>query len=897
MLNIFKRFRKSDKTKSKGNLRASLKERYIVFQKLLAENNAVLSLMADMEEKSSGEYLFDRHYLNTNVGLLSDKVLNIIECLNILSHNRFGSLLGKHENIKSEIELTLAHKIEIPVSDITIPVENLTKEMMNIAGGKMAHLGEIRSRLALLTPEGFSISAYAYRKFMDHNRLADKINERLSVLKADNMEDIDLASGEIRELAINAELPDDLRTAIETAVERLKIEQLKNPPLSPSVKGGIPESHPLTEGVEGEFKVSVRSSAIHEDGAFSFAGQYSTFLNVPLNSVLRKYKEVVASLFNPRAIFYYKTKGFCDDDMVMSVGVLKMITAKAGGVMYSREPNDPEKKTTVINAIWGLGNLVVDGTETPNLYIVSRETGSISEKRVPVQQRMCICNTDGDITDVAVPDNLRGIQCLTDEQIIMLSGYSEILEAHYGSPQDTEWALDDNDRIYILQSRQLRTFDVKSTAPVVPRRIEKYKILIDRGVVACKGIACGKAFVLKDDEGLKDFPEGSVLVAIHTAPKYVTVMDRASAIITDVGSATGHMASLSREYKVPTILDTGNATDIIRDGQEITVDAINCNVYEGKVEELINLRTDAQRSTFNDTHLFRLLEKVLKLIVPLNLIDPDKEGFAPENCRTFHDITRFAHEMAMAEIFKTGRGRDIDSFEDLMSAITFAESNDTSDIDEQAIVLRAGIPVEARLIDIGGGVKDFKKKAAPEDITSIPFSSFLKGMREMRWPGPPPVDARGFLGMAAQTAAMTEAQLLKMAEKSYAIVSLNYMTFSIRLGYHFSMVEAYAGENINDNYIKFFFKGGGAATDRKLRRVRLIKEILKAMNFRVDVKEDVVNAMLTKYNPSDIEDRLSVMGKLTAYTKQLDMVMYNDAVTDWYIEEFVRDHVEKALAH
>ena len=161
----------------------------------------------------------------------------------------------------------------------------------------------------------------------------------------------------------------------------------------------------------------------------------------------------------------------------------------------------------------------------------------------------------------------------------------------------------------------------------------------------------------------------------------------------------------------------------------------------------------------------------------------------------------------------------------------------------------------------------------------------------MRWPGPPPVDAKGFLGMLAQSASVQEDQLQEAGKKSFAVVSKNYVNFSIRLGYHFSMIEAYAGENINDNYIKFFFKGGGAAFDRRLRRVRLIKEILKAMGFKVNVKEDIINAILTKYKQSTIEDKLEIMGKLTAYTKQLDMAMFNDAVTDMYIDQFIKEHI------
>ena len=721
-------------------------------------------------------------------------------------------------------------------------------------------------------------------------------------------------SKEIQEMVVKAEIPEDLEDAIKKAVKmlRLKLEDLSFR-LVRSIRlienlseEGLPTSgndsnkqqylHPDAEKqgiplIKPSLMVSVRSSAIHEDGEFSFAGQYATFLNVPVDLILQKYKEVIASLFTQRAIFYCKTKGFSEEDMVMAVGVLRMIDAMAGGVIYTKDPNNPEKNTALINAVWGLGMSVVDGTEIPNTYIVSRETGGILERSVPEQRNMTICTLEGDIKEINVPNEIKNKPCLTDEQISMLFNYASVLENHYGKPQDIEWAIDHNNRIYILQSRPLRMLRVESEKLNIPRRLEEYNILLDKGVIACKGIGYGKAFILRDDDDLEHFPEGAVLVARHTSPRFVTVMNKASAIVTDVGSATGHMASLSREYQVPTILDTETATSVIKDSQELTVDAINCNIYEGRVNELLEYASKKKES-FKDTHLFMTLEKVLKLIVPLNLVDPDKENFKQACCETFHDITRFTHEMAMAEVFKTGKGEDIESFEDLMSAITFAETGDAKRLGEQTIVLRAGIPVAAHLLDIDGGVKKDLRKAAPEDITSIPFSAFLKGMINMRWPGPRPVDAKGFLGMVAHTATMSEEQLYKMGGKSYAIISYNYMNFSIRLGYHFSMVEAYAGENMNDNYIKFFFKGGGAATDRRLRRVRLITEIIKKIDFKVKVTGDVINAMLTKYSKSAIEERLEVMGKLTAYTKQLDMVMYNDAVTDMFIEDFVREHVK-----
>jgi pyruvate,water dikinase len=849
MFDLMKYFRKETEMPVQSqSAKDALREKYYAFQKLLNTNNQVLELMADMEEKLSGEYLFDIHYIKTTVRLLGNGVSRIIENVNLLSKNRYALFVKTHEDIQKAIEQIIEYKMEVPVSDLTVPLEQLTGKSVGVAGGKIAHLGEIKSSLRMPAPDGFVISAYAFIKFMDHNRLLEKISEKLSALRVEDLEELNRVSREINEMITRSDIPPDLQGAVENAYKEL------------CRKGG--------KGAT----VSVRSSAIREDSEFSFAGQYATFLNVPGDAILQKYKEVVASLFTPRALFYSKTKGFSESDMVMAVGVITMVDAASGGVMYSRNPNNPATDHILINAVNGLGLWVVDGTVPPDVYTVSRHpAATIIDRKIATREKMLVIAGPGDLKEEMVPDDKRGKPCLTDEQIKALSKYALELEQYYGSPQDVEWAIGKDCRINILQSRHLRT--LASTPGVcLPTRIEGYNIILDKGVIACKGIGCGKAFVLRDEENLKDFPEGAILVAEHTSPKFVTVMNKAAAIITDVGSATGHMASLSREYQVPTILDTEVSTRILQNGQEVTVDAINCNVYEGRVEALIEYAFQ-KKEPFKETHLFKTLEKVLKWIVPLNVTDPDSEYFKPENCMTYHDITCFSHEMAMRQMFSVGEAEEEEGI--------------------MTIALSAGIPIDICILDIDGGVKENVRKALVEDILSIPFSALLRGMKTMQWPGPPPVDAKGFLGMLAHASSVPEDQLQETAKKSFAVISENYMNFSIRLGYHFSMIESYAGANINDNYIKFFFKGGGAALDRRLRRVRLIREILKVMGFKVNVNEDVVNAVLTKYKQSTIEDKLAVMGKLTAYTKQLDMAMFNDAVTNMYIEQFIKEHIRQ----
>ena len=850
MFNLLKIFRKSSVDNQQNKkLKKTLKDKYKSFQQLLSKNNEVLSLMADMEEKLSGEYLFDKHYIKTSAQQIVQDVHSIIESLNALSGNKYENLLSVYDRIKPEIEKTLEYKVEIPVSELTVPLESLSGNMVGIAGGKSAHLGDVKKKLGLPTPDGFAISAYSFMKFMEHNKLQEQITEKLVKLQIENLDELNAVSKEIQDMVIHSDIPEDLHEAIQRAYEAL-VKKIGRDPI-----------------------VSVRSSAIREDSEASFAGQYATFLNIPGNQILQKYKEVVASLFTPRAIFYYKTKGFSESEMVMSVGVLSMVDSVASGVMYTKDPTDPGADYIIINAVYGLGKWVVEGTITPDSYKIARnQERTILEKNIAHQEKMLVCGAPGELDESVVPDDICEKQCISDEQIHVLAGYGLALEQYYGFPQDIEWAIDKNGKVYILQTRLLRMVSLPTASSSLPRRIEGYRIILDKGVIACKGIGYGKVFVLQEERSLQDFPQGGILVAENTSPKYVTVMEKAAAILTDVGSVTGHMSSLTREYQVPTILDMEVATTELTDGQEITVDAINCNIYEGKVEELIEYAQKRQ-NPFRETHLYKTLKRTLRWIVPLNLTNPEDPHFTPENCKTFHDITRFCHELAMHEMFRTGEDHDIDGV--------------------QTVNLTAGIPINVHLLDIEGGIREKTTKATPDDILSIPFSAILKGMKGMRWPEPRPVDAKGFMGMVAHAASVPENELYAMGKKSFAVLSGNYMNFSIRLGYHFSMIEAYAGDNMNDNYIKFFFKGGGAAIDRRLRRVRLITEILKKMGFRVTCKEDVIDAILTKYKKETIEEKLKAMGKLTAYTKQLDMVMFNDAVTDMYIDDFIGQHLKK----
>jgi pyruvate,water dikinase len=302
---------------------------------------------------------------------------------------------------------------------------------------------------------------------------------------------------------------------------------------------------------------------------------------------------------------------------------------------------------------------------------------------------------------------------------------------------------------------------------------------------------------------------------------------------------------------------------------------ISNNKYAAIHETLKDINAKIENSfqeSSADKQLPLSLENILQIIIPLNSVNQEGQKFSLDSCETVHDIISFCQARARQEMFR-------------LTEIPFKELNNPKK-------LVAGIPLQFHLIDLGGGIEGNPKYLYPEHISSFPLRAFLQGLIKMKWPEPPPVDVGGFFGMIGHTLTISEEEILQTGENSFAFISDEYMNCSIRLGYHFSSVEAYAGNNPEDNYIRIFFKGGGAVIERRMRRVRLITEILKSIGFRtIKVNEDVIDAIITHQDKSTMGKNLEVLGKLTVYTKQQDMAMYNDAITDFYIKEFLNQHL------
>jgi pyruvate, water dikinase len=833
-----------------------LRQKYGAFRRLLADNQEVLEIITDLEEKTSGDYIFDMQYLRASIKRLSEKVYNLIHLLNEISGLRYGELYGVYEQIHQELIDLLAKKRKIPVDALILPLENLTAEKEESVGGKMANLGELRNRVRLTVPEGFAVTAHAYKEFINYHHLQDEIAKRLTRLDINNLEDLFVISRDIQKMIIEKPLPPFLEEVLEQNIKA------------------------MTATAGKELKISVRSSALGEDSRFSFAGQYGTFLNVAPEDLGKTYKEILASKFTPRAIFYFIGKGFREEDIAMGIGCLAMVQAKAGGVMYTVDPSNPLGADAIIHAHWGLGKTVVDGTVTADVFEVSKEEPfPIRKSTLADKEIMITGDSGGGLKWVDVPPELRNQPCLSEKTIKHLGRMAKIIEVHFGHPQDIEWAVDQNDEIILLQTRPLKVFFRKATAldPGDVPDFSQFPILLETGVTGAQGVGVGPVFLAQQEQDLIDFPVGAVLVTRTPSPKCVTVMSKAKGIITDLGSAASHMAALAREFRVPTILNTQKATQILLSGTEVTVDATHCRVFQGKVEKLIEYFGEESYNPFEDTPLFILFDKILTRIVPLNLLDPAEANFTPAHCQTFHDLTRFTHQKATQEMFS-------------LSTSALSETGD-------ALQLETEVPMEIFLVDLGGGFQGSVKgkKVKMDQIASWPMQAFWKGVQAMKWPGPKPLDVRGFASVVAQTAAEPGGENRVYSEKSFALLSRDYMNFSIHLGYHLSTIEVLGGLGEEINYINFLFKGGGATVERRDRRARLVATILQHMGFQVERKLDLVDARLLHHPREKMEEILLAVGKLTLYTKQLDMVMFNEAIAEWSIEEFIKEHLTQCI--
>lgn len=441
---------------------------------------------------------------------------------------------------------------------LTTFFKDIGKDDLELVGGKGANLGEM-TNAGFPVPPGFVVTVEAYQTFLKDNSLEAKIYPLLKKLDVNRAADLEFTAKNIQKMLLSSPVPQGVSNSIFAAYKKLS-------------------------GAFNKELVAVRSSATAEDlpGA-SFAGQQATFFNIKGEAnVVKAVRDCWASLFTARSIFYRVQNKINHEKVFIAVVVQKMIQSEASGVMFSIDPLTNEKDRIVIESIWGIGELIVQGSVIPDRYVVQKETFDVLSKEVSHQDIM-LSKKGVETKEIKVTSKLQDKQKIEDKEIVLLAKYADKLQKHYYFPQDIEWAKEKG-KLYITQTRPVTTIEGvdkirKETSGNSEVKVSTLPIL--KGIPAAPGVGSGSVKLLKSPKEISKVIQGDILVAPMTSPDYVPAMKKAAAIVTDAGGQTSHAAIVSRELGIPCVVGTKEATKKLTDGMIVSVDGSTGEVFLG----------------------------------------------------------------------------------------------------------------------------------------------------------------------------------------------------------------------------------------------------------------------------------------------------------------------------
>ncbi|MCD6584910.1 MAG: hypothetical protein J7K96_04030 [Desulfobacteraceae bacterium] len=833
-----------------------LRDKYEAFKSLLNADKKAHELMAELEEIYHSNAKVDFKVIENKYDAFAKCVGSIIEDLGRMSPSRYLDLKDYFKKFDFYIKFMLAPPAFKFSPPFTLPLNEIPLDNAVMSGNKALNLAMAAQKLALPIPKGFVITTHAFYYFIEFNNLRKFIDDILVKIDVDTIASIDNAADQLTKKIMDAQIPPDIEEAIFQTMDSIEWDN------------------------GSDIRLALRSSAVAEDSESSFAGQYRTVLNVGKEGVLNAYKTVIASKYCASALFYRISYGLSDIETPMAVLVLEMIDAEASGIIYTRELENSNSSCMQIHSIWGLGESLVGGEQSADTITVrlqEQQTPRIIKKTPGIQATQMVFSKDRGTEIVPIPIKKQALPSLEEQNALKLAEWGIKLEKFFTEAQDIEWCKDQQGRLFLLQSRPLKK-EEKSREPVDCLFDDvSNPILVSGGEMACSGIGAGKVFNVERESDLEKIPQGAVLVARNASPHYVKVIDKLSAVVTDIGSKAGHFSSVAREFGVPTLVNTGNGTEILPHGKEVTVYSDDRTVYSGIVQSMVDSPC-ARRDLMATSPFMRKLKYIMSFISPLKLIDPHDPCFVSHGVRSLHDIIRFAHEMAMREMFLLGekRVRKIGGSKKLIS----------------------DIPMLLYVLDVGGGLRkapdnkeltnkktDNKKTVEMADLESIPMMAVLNGLQH---PGIHWSDFTHFnwaeYDKIAMSGGIISAESAMLA--SYAVISHDYLNLNLKFGYHFVILDVICGDQAENNYIQFRFSGGGDDMTKRMLRADFLKGILDRLGFKVSMRSDLIDAELKGEQKKIIMQKLDMIGRLLGATRLMDMYLKDSDMVSKYVEEF-----------
>jgi pyruvate,water dikinase len=820
------------------------------FQVILAKSNETLHLMSDMNDKLGGEYVFDLHYIEESAEKLDDLLLKIISEIKILTHHNTLDLFPAFERIQHTIQEELAGKHVLTAEAMVLPLYEVTDWQRDLVGGKMERLAGLSSHLGLKIPDGFVITTQPFFQHLRNSGLENVIEEAKYRLDKNDEDGWRRLARTMRQQIINTPLPRKLASRIYHEFDALAERTNKN-----------------------NIRVAMRSSAWGEGGKASFAGLYETRLNLSRDQIIDGYLQIIASAYSLKALQYRFTKGYGEQEVAMAVACQVMTESTASGVLHTYISHK-SRGAIHINSMWGYCSGIMEGSHSADTIILDREPPySILFEKITEKSKQLIPTGKGEMVWSELAEEMHHIRSLTPEQLETLAQTAKSIERYYKRPQEIEWTFERNGKLSILQTRDSPEKETLTEEQPFQTNITRDAEIIfsDRGVSVQRGIAIGKVFVIDEKNDLNDFPHGAILLTRHASPRFAAIMHKTRGIITDIGSVSGHMSTLAHEFRVPTVVDTEIATQYLKHGDEITLDATQNIVYRGRLTELDRFELTVEE-VFEDSSEYRLLRRLLNHIYPITILEPQLDKITPDLCKTYHDIIAVTHKLAIEEI------------------VHLSEKHATKTFPPPK-QMKTAIPLGLMIIDAGKGTtcSPAERCIAPEQIVSRPLRDFWQGLEESdMWQNDPvSVDMGSFMSSMTRTFSTSLAAPEKVG-RNLAVILDNYMNLSIQLGYHSTSIEAYMADNIDDNTIYFKFFGGATEFIRRARRTLFITNVLRHYDFMVEIQGDLVAGRVKKLSIDRMSRRMMILGGLVGYTRQLDALMNSDDDVLHHTRQFIK---------
>ncbi|WP_310600472.1 PEP-utilizing enzyme [Desulfobulbus sp.] len=823
------------------------------FKRILSLNNAILEDMAKMERALGGEYIFDRAFLESSVSNIAHRVHHVVYSLNALTGNRHVGLYDRYQDIRTLLDDILADNIRTLADEAVLPLRAIGWEHESLVGMDLVCLAALPASSRIVPMDGLAVTAEGIRAL----ELADAGG-------ADSDQGPRLA---------------EARSALREQLRRLATAQPGGPVAVVASRIDGDES-PLQE--MGAFLLGLdldrrEVSLVRQDG--------------PADAVAER---MVLADPGPDRTEEEDGEGECSAAELLLHGLERIAqlvgeTPAPAGPHPAKSalfvhPQPPPMLTGTIrtrplpgNPLAAEDGLMVEAApfpEAPGDCFLLRRTHPFELLRSHIAARPAghrfADNRPASAASAEQPHLRRGSALVEPGLLRDLAETAMLLERLFGAPLEIRWQLGSDGVCRLARLLPLACGLEPGPGQGAAESGEAVPVC-QGGQTGQSGVGAGPVVHVDETTDPETFVAGAVAVARYASPDLTPILQRAAALVTEFGSAAGHLATVARELRLPSIFGLPDALDLLPPGTEVTVDGGETTIYGGIVEAMLRLDAMGMELTPQDRE-YRMLRRLLRFILPLHLLYPQLPDCTAENCRSFHDIIHFCHERAVEELAH---------FQERRPGLDTLRTR----------LLELDLPLDIRVLDVGGGIRPGSDlRLRPDRIESAPFAAFLEGLTDPRARNPevPSLGLRDILAGVPRSMGLLAAPVDALGA-NLAIVGGEYLNLSLRLGYHFSVIDAYLGEDASRNHVYFRFVGGLADPERRGRRARFVAQVLAAMEFKTSVKGDLVVARLKLMEPDLLRAALLALGALTAFTRQQDINMRSEADSAQRFAAFAAD--------